>query len=58
MTDTAGKATGYGYDGDGRVTKVTTPEGTVTVFTYDDQNRVTSMLRATESTSPHERDLD
>ncbi|MEU1133460.1 RHS repeat-associated core domain-containing protein, partial [Streptomyces sp. NPDC005900] len=31
-----------------RLTKITTAEGRVTVFTYDDANRVTSMLRATE----------
>ncbi|WP_417827252.1 hypothetical protein [Streptomyces lienomycini] len=29
------------------MTKVTTPEGTVTLFTYDSHNRVTSMQRAT-----------
>ncbi|AIS02400.1 RHS repeat-associated core domain-containing protein [Streptomyces glaucescens] len=51
VTDTAGKATLYTYDGDGRLIKVTTPGGTVTVFTYDGHNRVTSMQRATESTS-------
>ncbi|WP_434100830.1 RHS repeat-associated core domain-containing protein [Streptomyces pharetrae] len=51
VTDTAGKATSYTYDGDGRLIKVTTPGGTVTVFTYDGHNRVTSMQRATESTS-------
>ncbi|WP_235614641.1 RHS repeat-associated core domain-containing protein [Streptomyces ambofaciens] len=33
------------------MTKVTTPEGTVTLFTYDSHNRVTSMQRATESAS-------
>ncbi|MCF0077670.1 RHS repeat-associated core domain-containing protein [Streptomyces lomondensis] len=51
VTDTDGKATAYEYDSSRRLTKVTTPEGTVTLFTYDAHNRVSSMQRATESSS-------
>jgi RHS repeat-associated protein len=51
VTDTDGKATAYAYDSSRRLTKVTTPEGTVTLFTYDAHNRVSSMQRATESSS-------
>jgi RHS repeat-associated protein len=51
--DTAGQTTTYGYEslGDGtfRVNKVTTPGGRVTKFTYDGQNRVTSMQRVANS---------
>ncbi|OUD03132.1 Wall-associated protein [Streptomyces swartbergensis] len=51
VTDTDGKATTYEYDSSRRLTKVTTPEGTITLFTYDAHNRVSSMQRATESSS-------
>ncbi|MFJ1973589.1 RHS repeat domain-containing protein [Streptomyces sp. NPDC087903] len=37
----------FRHDTSGRVDKITTAEGRVTVFTYDDANRVTSMLRGT-----------
>ncbi|MCT9089720.1 DUF6531 domain-containing protein [Streptomyces sp. ASQP_92] len=46
--DTSGNATSYGYDEDGRLIKVTTPESRATVFTYDSASRVTSMRRFIE----------
>jgi YD repeat-containing protein len=46
VKDTTGKKTVFAHDGvDGRVTKVTTPEGRQVRFTYDYQDRVTSMQR-------------
>ncbi|MET9800116.1 RHS repeat-associated core domain-containing protein [Streptomyces sp. NPDC006368] len=48
-TDSAGRATSYGYDADGRIVKVTTPEGRSTAFTYDAADRVTSIRRYAES---------
>ncbi|MBY8881601.1 RHS repeat-associated core domain-containing protein [Actinacidiphila acidipaludis] len=49
FTDTAGKRTVYDYDSDGRVIKVTTPEGRETTFTYDDGNSITSFTRVTDN---------
>jgi RHS repeat-associated protein len=39
--------TQFGYDADHRLIRIFTPEGRVTTFTYDAEDRVTSMTRAT-----------
>ncbi|MFJ6841543.1 RHS repeat-associated core domain-containing protein [Streptomyces griseoluteus] len=45
VTDVTGGSTVYAYDTSGRVNQVTTPEGRVTKFGYDGQNRITSLQR-------------
>ncbi|MEU2554844.1 RHS repeat-associated core domain-containing protein [Streptomyces sp. NPDC013313] len=45
VTDVTGGSTVFAYDTSGRVNQVTTPEGRVTKFGYDSQNRITSLQR-------------
>ncbi|MEG8274870.1 RHS repeat-associated core domain-containing protein [Streptomyces sp. AHA2] len=47
--DSEGEATTFGYDTDGRLVKVTTPEQRSSVFTYDARDRVTSLRRYSET---------
>ncbi|MET7612299.1 RHS repeat-associated core domain-containing protein [Streptomyces seoulensis] len=45
VTDVTGGSTVFAYDTSGRINQVTTPEGRVTKFGYDGQNRITSLQR-------------
>jgi len=46
-TDGNSKTVAYGYDSSGRLNRITTPMGNVTLINYDGQGRVSQLIRTT-----------
>ncbi|MCW2608741.1 MAG: sle [Frankiales bacterium] len=51
VTGTDSKVTSYANDSTGRLEQITSPRGNKTRFTYDSQNRVTSLMQVTGGTT-------